>query len=62
MTDTLFCVDGFIDNNTVTPEFSAKSLDEADAVFNQRVSRGDIEITLWRVGSGLPVLLKGVNR
>ena len=62
MTDDLFCVEGFVDNNTVAPEFSAKSLDEADAVFNERVSRGDVEVTLWRVGSALPAFLKGVNQ
>ena len=59
MTDDLFCVEGFVDNNTVAPKFSAKSLDEADAVFNERVSRGDVEVTIWKIGGAIPSFVKG---
>jgi len=57
MTDTKFSVQGFIDDNTVTPAFDAETLSEADAVFNERVSRGDIEVTLWKMDGSLPELI-----
>jgi len=34
-----------------------ETLSEADAVFNERVSRGDIEVTLWKMDGSLPELI-----
>ena len=62
MTDTIFCVEGFTDNTTASPKFSAKTLGEAKAVFNTRVSRGDIEVTLWKVKGFNAELLKEINK
>jgi hypothetical protein len=59
MTDALFSVVGFVDNNTVTPTFDAKTLSEAEAVFNERVSRGDVEVTIWKIGGAIPSFVKG---
>jgi hypothetical protein len=61
MTDTKFSVQGFIDDDTVTPAFDTETRSEADAVFNKRVSRGDIEVTLWRMDGSLPELIKELN-
>jgi deoxyhypusine synthase len=49
MTDTEFTVEGFVDNYTRTSSFDAKTLSEAETVFNERVSRGDIEVEIWQV-------------
>jgi hypothetical protein len=61
MTNTRFSVQGFIDNHTATPPFDAETQSEADSVFNERVSRGDIEVTLWKMDKPLPLLIKEAN-
>lgn len=61
MTDTKFSVQGFIDNHTATPPFDAETQSEADVVFNDRVSRGDIEVTLWKMDGNIPSLIKESN-
>jgi len=61
MTDTKFSVQGFVDNHTATPAFDAETQSEADAVFNERVSRGDIEVTLWKMDGNIPELIKESN-
>mgnify|MGYP003668341992 CR=1 FL=1 len=61
MTNTRFSVQGFIDNHTATPPFDAETQSEADAVFNDRVSRGDIEVTLWKIDGNIPSLIKESN-
>tara|TARA_R110000824_G_scaffold112851_1_gene262258 strand:+ start:301 stop:528 length:228 start_codon:yes stop_codon:yes gene_type:complete len=61
MTYTLFCVEGFIDNDTITPSVSAQTLTEAEAVFKARVERQDIEVTLWRVAGINAQLIKEHN-
>ena len=60
MTNTGFSVTGFVDNHTATPAFDAETQSEADAVFNERVSRGDIEVTLWKMDGPMPLLIKEV--
>ena len=60
MTNTRFSVHGFIDNHTATPPFDAETQSEADSVFNERVSRGDIEVTLWKMDGPMPLLIKEV--
>ena len=45
MTNIGFSVTGFVDNHTATPAFDAETQSEADAVFNERVSRGDMIVT-----------------
>lgn len=61
MTNTRFSVQGFIDNHTATPPFDAETQSEADVVFNDRVSRGDIEVTLWKMDGNIPSLIKEAN-
>jgi len=61
MTDTRFSVQGFIDNHTAAPPFDAETQSEADVVFNDRVSRGDIEVTLWKMDGNIPSLIKESN-
>jgi len=62
MTDTKFSVQGFVDNHTATPAVDTETESEADAVFNERVSRGDIEVTLWKMDEPMPLLIKEVCR
>lgn len=61
MTNTRFSVQGFINNHTATPPFDAETQSEADVVFNDRVSRGDIEVTLWKMDGNIPSLIKESN-
>jgi len=42
-----FFVTGFVDNQTQTPVFGAETQSEAEIVFNERVSRGDIQVRLY---------------
>ena len=58
MTNTKFSVQGFIDNHTATPPFDAETQSEADAVFNERVSRGDVEVSLWKMDGNNFSLIK----
>ncbi len=62
MTNTRFSVQGFVDNHTATPAFDAETQSEADVVFNERVSRGDIEVTLWKMDGPMPMAMKEVCR
>jgi len=61
MTNTRFSVQGFIDNHTARPPFDAETQSEAEVVFNDRVSRGDIEVTLWKMDGNIPTLIKESN-
>ena len=58
MANTKFSVQGFIDNHTATPPFDAETQSEADAVFNERVSRGDVEVSLWKMDGNNFSLIK----
>ena len=65
-------VEGFIDNNTATSPFKTEptygedlmfAREKALSVFQERVERGDIEVTLWEVdscGGGMHRLIKEV--
>jgi uncharacterized membrane protein len=58
MANTSFSVQGFVDNQTAAPAFDVETQSEAEAVFNERVSRGDIEVTLWKMDGNIPSLIK----
>ena len=60
MTNIGFSVTGFVDNHTATPAFDVETQSEADTVFNERVSRGDVEVTLWKMDGRMPALIKEV--
>jgi hypothetical protein len=62
MTDTKFSVQGFIDDHIAAPPFDAETQSEADVVFNERVSRGDIEVTLYKMDGPMPLWIKEVCR
>ena len=67
-----YSVEGFIDNNTATSPFTTEptygedrmvAREKALSVFQERVERGDVEVTLWEIdsfGGGMHRLIKEV--
>jgi len=62
LTDALFSVDGFITNDEASPNFTATSMEEALLVFDDRVKRGHVEVTIWEVAGRPSKFVKGFNK